>query len=166
MVGVHWPATVERLAFQLSQAKAADRRVHEAKSVGSGRPNRDDLPPAEYQRQLHAYVQTPEYRASDRELRIAVALSKAHDAALLRAAHALPARRAEGNRPPLRLQHPRILPGGHVPQWWMNAINTTYAGIWRAIPSPGPELRLGSPDDLLVQEVARQARLLQASHSE
>lgn len=45
----------------------------------------------------------------------------------------------------------------------MSVINATYAGIWRAIPSPGPELRLGSPDDPLVQEVARQARLLQAS---
>lgn len=118
MVGVQWPGAVERLAFQLSQAEAADRRVDEAKSVGSGRPNRDDLMPAEYQRQLHTYVQTPEYRASDREVRVAVALSTAH--------------------------------------------NTTYAGISRAFPSPGPKLRLGSPDDLLVQEVARQARLLQA----
>ncbi len=163
MAGVQWPGAVERLALQLSQAEAANRRVDEVKSVGSSRPNRDDVTPAEYQRQLHAYVQTPEYRASDRELRIAVALSKAHDAALLRAAHKLPARRAGGNRPPLRLPRPRILPGGHVPQWWMNAINTTYAGIWRAIPSPGPELQLGSPDDPLVQEVARQARLLQAS---
>ncbi|MFP3989515.1 hypothetical protein U9R90_18950 [Streptomyces sp. E11-3] len=45
----------------------------------------------------------------------------------------------------------------------MNTINTTYAGIWRVIPSPGPELRLGSPEDPLVQEVAKQARLLQAS---
>ena len=163
VVGGQWPGAVERLALQLSQAEAADRRVDEAKSAGSGRPNRDDLTPAEYQRQLHAYVQTPEYKASDRELRVAVALSKAHDAALLRAAHKLLARRADGNRPPGRLPQPRILPGGPVPQWWINAVNTTYASIWRAIPSTGPELRLGGPDDPLVQEVAKQARLLQAA---
>lgn len=66
-----------------------DRRVDEAKGARSNRPNRDDLAPAEYQRQLHAYVQTPEYKAADRELRVAVALSKAHDAALLRAARKL-----------------------------------------------------------------------------
>ncbi|MGW2891876.1 hypothetical protein ACWDDN_42540 [Streptomyces griseoruber] len=137
--------------------------MDETKSAGSSLPNRDDLAPAEYQRQLHAYVQTSEYKASDHELRVAVVLSKAHDAALLRAARKLLARRADGKRPPRRLPRPRILPGGHVPQWWMNTINTTYAGIWRAIPSPGAEFRLGGPDDPLVQEVAKQARLLQAS---
>ncbi|MGW0950016.1 hypothetical protein ACWD4O_46900 [Streptomyces sp. NPDC002623] len=68
--------------------------MDKAKSAGSSRPNRDDLAPAEYQRRLHAYVQTPEYKASDRELRGAVVLSKAHDAALLRAAHELLARRS------------------------------------------------------------------------
>ncbi|WP_369244487.1 hypothetical protein [Streptomyces sp. R41] len=88
---------------------------------------------------------------------------KAHDAALLRSARRLLARRAEGKRPPRRLPQPRVLPGGYVPEWWMSSINSSYAGIWRAIPSPGPELRIGSPDDLLVQEVAKQARLLQAS---
>ncbi|MGP4012520.1 hypothetical protein [Streptomyces sp. 4N124] len=108
-------------------------------------------------------MQTPEYEASDRELRVAAVLSKAHDAALLRTAHRLLARRGGGKRSPLHLPQPRILPGGHVPQWWINAINTTYAGIWRAIPSPGPELRLGAPDDPLAHEVAQQARLLQAS---
>jgi len=51
----------------------------------------------------------------------------------------------------------------HVIGLWINAINTTYAGIWRAIPSTGPDLRLGGPDDPLVQEIAKQARLLQAS---
>lgn len=163
MVGGQWPGAVERLALQLSQAEAAARRVDEAKSAGSGRPNWNDLASDEYQRQLHAYVQTPEYKASDRELRVAVVLSKAHDAALLRAAHKLLARCADGNRPPRRLPQPRILPGGHVPQWWINTINTTYAGIWRAIPSAGPELGLGGPDDPLVQEIAKQARLLQAS---
>ncbi|MGW4517311.1 hypothetical protein ACWEO4_36260 [Streptomyces sp. NPDC004393] len=45
----------------------------------------------------------------------------------------------------------------------MNSINATDAGIWRAIPPTGLELRLGDPDDPLVQEVAKQARLLQAS---
>ncbi|MBZ9638089.1 hypothetical protein [Streptomyces sp. PSKA30] len=164
MVGGQWPGAIERLARQLSQAEAADRCVDEAKSAGSGqRPNRNDLAPAEYQRQLRAYVQTPQYKAADRELRVAVALSKAHDAALLRSARKLLARRAGGKWPPRRLPQPRILPGGHVPQWWINTINTTYAGIWRAIPSPGPELRFGGPDDPLVQEVAKQARLLQAS---
>ncbi|MFI6663315.1 hypothetical protein ACIBL8_48580 [Streptomyces sp. NPDC050523] len=108
-------------------------------------------------------MQTPEYKASDRELRVAVAGSKAQDAALLRAAHKLLARRADGKRPPRRLPQPRIRPGGHVPQWWINAINSTYAGIWRAIPSTGIELRLGGPDDPLVQEIAKHARLLQAS---
>ncbi|MGW1616149.1 hypothetical protein ACWCQZ_43205 [Streptomyces sp. NPDC002285] len=163
MVGGQWPGAVERLALQLSQAEAADRRVDEAKSAGSGRPNRDDLAPAEYRRQLHAYVQTPEYKAADRALRVAVALSKAHDAALLRAAHQLLARRAGGKRPSRRMPQPRILPGSNVPQWWIEAINTTDAGIWRAIPSPGPELRLSGPDDALAHEVAKQARLLQAS---
>ncbi|MER6076564.1 hypothetical protein ABT187_49505, partial [Streptomyces sp. NPDC001817] len=116
-----------------------------------------------YQRQLHAYVQTPQYKATDRELRVAVALSKAHDAALLCAARKLLTRRTDGKLPPRRLPQPRILPGGYVPQWWMNSINATDAGIWRAIPPTGPELRLGDPDDPLVQEVAKQARLLQAS---
>lgn len=158
------PTAIERLAQQLDQAQAADRRVDEAKRAESPtRPKRDDFEPAEYQRRLHAYVRTPEYKAADRELRASVALSKAHDAALLRAAHQLLARRATGERPPRRLPQPRILPGSHVPQWWIETINTTYAGIWRAIPSPGPELQLGGPDDPLVQEVAKQARLLQAS---
>ncbi|MFC5220025.1 hypothetical protein [Streptomyces coerulescens] len=138
--------------------------MDEAKSSDSAtRPKRDDFEPAEYQRQVRAYVQTPEYKAADRELRVAVALSKAHDAALLRAAHQLLNRRAGGKRPPRRLPQPRILPGSNVPQWWIETINTTYAGIWRAIPAPGPELRLGGPDDALVHEVAKQARLLQAS---
>ncbi|WP_246113590.1 hypothetical protein [Streptomyces montanus] len=138
--------------------------MEEAKKTGSPtRPNSDDLEPAEYRRQLRAYVQTPQYKAAAHQLRVAVALSKAHDAALLRSASKLLARRAGGKRPPHRLPQPRILPGGHVPQWWIDTINTTYAGIWRAIPTPGPELRLGSPDDPLVQEVAKQARLLQAS---
>jgi hypothetical protein len=92
-----------------------------------------------------------------------VALSKAHDAALLPSARKLLARYANGQRPPRRLPPPRILPGGYVPQWWINSVNATYAGIWRAIPSTGPELGLGGPDNPLVQEVAKQARLLQAS---
>ncbi|WP_128382509.1 hypothetical protein [Streptomyces cavernae] len=164
MVRGQWPEAIERLAVQLSHAEAADRRVEEAKSAGSGqRPNRNDLAPAEYQRQLHAYLQTPQYKAADRELRVAVALSKAHAAALLRSARKVLARYADGKQAPRHLPQPRILPGGHVPQWWMNTVNATYAGIWRAIPSAGPELRLGSPDDSLVQEVAKQARLLQAS---
>ncbi|AKJ15681.1 hypothetical protein ABB07_38170 [Streptomyces incarnatus] len=138
--------------------------MEEAKSAGRGqRPNWNDLAPAEYQRQLQAYVQTPQYKAADRELRVAVALSKAHDAALLRSAHRLLARYAAGRQVPRRLPQPRILPGGYVPQWWMNTINATYAGMWRAIPSTGPELQLGGPDDPMVQEVAKQARLLQAS---
>lgn len=137
----------------MDEAKEADHPT---------RPHRDDLEPAEYQRRIRAYVQTPEYKAADRERRVAVVLSKAHDAAVLRASRRLLARRAGGKRPPLRLPQPRIVPGGHVPQWWIDTINTTYAGIWRAIPSPGPELRLGGPDEPLVQEVAKLARLLQA----
>ncbi|MCX4993478.1 hypothetical protein [Streptomyces sp. NBC_00568] len=164
MVWGSWPTATERLAHQLGQAQAADRRVTEAKKASARQgPNSADLEPAEYRRQQRAYVQTPEYQAADRELLAAVVLSKAHDAALLRSARKLLARRADGRRPPRRLPQLRILPGGHVPQWWMNTLNTTYAGIWRAIPTPGPELRLGSPDDPLIQEVAAQARLLQAS---
>ncbi|MGW7825152.1 hypothetical protein ACWGLF_45900 [Streptomyces puniciscabiei] len=164
MLGGQWRDAIERLTHQLTQAQAADRRVDQAKrSESPTRPKREDFEPAEFQRRLHAYVQTPEYRAADRELRVAVALSKAHDAALLRAAHQLLSRRASGKPPLRRLPQPRILPGGHVPQWWLEAINTTSAGIWRAIPPTGPELRLGGPDDRLVQEVAKQARLLQAS---
>ncbi|MEU3788026.1 hypothetical protein [Streptomyces sp900129855] len=164
MVGGPWPGAIERLALQLSQAQAADRRVDEAKKHESPtRPKRDAFEPAEYQRRLHAYVQTPEYKAADRELRVAVALSKAHDAGVLCAAGKLLARSSRGDRPPRRLPQPRILPVGYTPQWWIDTINRTYGGIWRAVPAPGPELRLGSPDDPLVQEVAEQARLLQAS---
>lgn len=164
MVGGQWPGVIERLALQLSQAQTADRRVDEAKNYEStNRPKRDDFEPAEYQRRVHLYVHTPEYQAVDRELRVAVALSKAHDAALLRAAGKLLARSSRGSRPPRRLPQPRILPGGHAPQWWIDTINRTYGGIWRAIPAPGPELRLGGPDDPLVQEIAEQARKLQAS---
>jgi hypothetical protein len=164
VVGGPWPTAIERLAQQLDHAQTANRRVSEAKRTENpARPKRDDYEPAEYQRRLREYVQTPEYKAAEREVRGAVALSKAHDAALLRTAHQLLARRAGGSRPPRRLPQPRILPGSYVPQWWIEAINTTYAGIWRAIPSPGPELRLGGPDDPLVQDVAKQARLLQAS---
>lgn len=163
-MGGPWPTAIKRLAHQLDQAQAADQRVDAAQRYrGPTRPSSKDLEPAEYQRRLRAYVQTPEYKASNRELKIAVALSKAHDAALLRAALKLLARRADGRQPPLRLPQPRILPGGYVPQWWISAINTTYAGIWRAVPAPGPELQIGGPDDPLVHEVAKQTRLLLAS---
>jgi hypothetical protein len=165
MVENQWPRAAERLAQQLGEAKAVDRREKETKTTASRRgPNSAHLGPAEYQRQLGAYVQTPEYKVAARELRVAVALMKAHDAALLRSARTLLVRRAQGKRPPRRLQRPHVLPGNYVPDWWMSSINSSYAGIWRAIPSPGPELLLGSPDDPLVQEVAKQARLLQASH--
>ncbi|MFE5142378.1 hypothetical protein ACFRDV_32780 [Streptomyces fagopyri] len=92
-----------------------------------------------------------------------MAMSKAHDAALLRAAGRLLVRRADGRQPPRRLPRPHVVPGPYVPEWWMSGVNSTYAGIWWALPAAGPELRLGSPDDPFVQDVARHARLLQAS---
>ncbi|MEU2587279.1 hypothetical protein ABZ612_31035 [Streptomyces avermitilis] len=165
MVGGQWPGAVERLARQLDEAQAADRRVKEAKATAARQsPSSTGLERAEYQRRLRAYVQTPEHKAASHAISVAVALMKAHDAALLRLAHILLARRANGQRPPRRLPQSLVLPGGYAPQWWISSINSTYAGIWRAIPSPGPELRLGSPDNPLVQEVAKQARRLQASH--
>ncbi|GHB74464.1 hypothetical protein GCM10010377_76150 [Streptomyces viridiviolaceus] len=164
VVGDPWPAAVERFGLQLDRARAAAQRVEDAKEAAFAQsPHRDDFEPAEYERRRRAYVQTPQYKAASREIRVAVALSKAHDGALLRAAGTILTRRAGGKRAPRHLPRPRIVPGRYVPQWWMNTINATYAGIWRAIPSPGPELRLESPDDPLVQEVAKQARLLQAS---
>ncbi|MFI6494295.1 hypothetical protein [Streptomyces sp. NPDC050564] len=164
IVGGQWPGAVERLAQQLDEAQAADRREIEAKTAASRRsPSRAGLEPAEYQRQLRAYVQTREYKAADHAIRVAVAVMKAQDAVLLCSARRLLVRRADGRRPPRRLPQARVLPGGYVPEWWMSGINASYAGIWWAIPSPGPELRLGSADDPLVQEVAKQARLLQAS---
>ncbi|GAA5707336.1 hypothetical protein AQJ43_29450 [Streptomyces avermitilis] len=164
MVGGQWPGAVERLAQQLGAAQAADRRVKEAKATAARQsPSSTGLERAEYQRRLRAHVQTPEHKAAAHAISVAVALMKAHDAALLRSAHTLLARRANGQRLPRRLPRPLVLPGGYAPQWWISSIDSTYAGIWRAIPSPGPELRLGSPNDPLVQEVAKQARLLQAS---
>ncbi|MFF0000928.1 hypothetical protein [Streptomyces avermitilis] len=164
MVGGQWPGAVEGLAQQLAEAQAADRRVKEAKATAARQsPSSTGLERAEYQRRLRAYVPTPEYKAAGHAIRVAVALMKAHDAALLRSAQTLLARRANGQRPPRRLPRPLVLPRGYAPRWWVSSINSTYAGIWRAIPSPGPELRLGSPGDPLVQEVAKQARLLQAS---
>lgn len=166
MVGSRWPRVLERLAHQLDEAQTADRRVEEAKATASRQgPSRTDLEPAEYQRLRRAYVRTPEYKAASREIEVAVVLMKVHDAALLRSARTLLARRADGKQPPRRLPKPRRLPGGRVPDWWMSSINTSYAGIWRAIPAPGPELRLGGPGDPLAQEVAKQARLLQASRA-
>ncbi|MET7729005.1 hypothetical protein [Streptomyces mirabilis] len=166
MLGGRWPGAVERLARQLEEAQAAERRVDESKATASRqRPSSTDLEPAAHQRQLRAYVQTPEYKAASREITVAVVLMKVHDAALLRSARTLLARRADDKRPPLRLPKPHLLPGGRVPDWWMSTINASYAGIWRAIPAPGPELRLGGPNDPLVQEVAKQARLLQASRA-
>ncbi|MFH9968542.1 hypothetical protein ACH4PR_45850 [Streptomyces mirabilis] len=166
MVRSRWPRVLERLAHQLDEAQAADRRVHEAKATASRQgPSSTDLELAEYQRLRRAYVQTPGYKAASCEIEVAVVLMKVHDAALLRSARMLLARRADGKQPPRRLPKPRRLPGGRVPDWWMSSINTSYASIWQAIPAPGPELRLGGPGDPLVQEVAKQARLLQASRA-
>jgi hypothetical protein len=148
MVGSRWPRVLERLAHQLDEAQAADRRVEEAKATSSPQgPSRTDLEPAEYQRLRRAYVRTSEYKAASREIEVAVVLMKVHDAALLRSARTLLARRADGKQPTRRLPKPCRLPGARVPDWWMSSINTSYAGIWRAIPAPGPELRLGGPGD-------------------
>lgn len=92
----------------------------------------------------------------------AVALSKAHDAALLKAAGMVLRRRADGRVAPRRLPRPRVLPGEATPRWWIDSVNNSAAGIWRVIPAPGPESALGPADDLLVQNVAQQARRLQA----
>lgn len=166
MVRGQWPAAVERLAQQLSDAQAADRRVTETKSAAARQDSyRAGLEPAEYQPQVRAYVHSRESKAADRAITAAVAVMKARDAALLRSARILLTRRADERRPPRRLPQPYVLPGGYTPQWWINAITTSYAGIWRAIPATGPELRLGGPDDPLVQHVAKQARLLQASRA-
>lgn len=53
-----------------------------------------------------------------------------------------------------------------MPRWWVNTVNATYPGIRRAIPPPGPDLRLGGPDDPLPlirglsPEASRRANLL------
>ncbi|MFD8316158.1 hypothetical protein [Kitasatospora purpeofusca] len=97
------------------------------------------------------------------ELFALVALSRARDAALLRAAGSALRRRAAGRSAPLWLSPSRVLPGEAAPRWWRQVVTQTDAGIWRAIPQPGPETALGQLDDPLVQEVAKGARLLQTS---
>ncbi|MFD9687309.1 hypothetical protein ACFWXO_16310 [Kitasatospora sp. NPDC059088] len=104
-------------------------------------------------------------RASREQVFSAVALSRARDAALLKAARFALRRRAAGRPAPLRLPHGRVLPGAAAPRWWRNAaVFRDDAGIWRVIPLPGPERLVGLPeDDPLVLDVAEQTRLLHAS---
>ncbi|MFJ2864996.1 hypothetical protein [Kitasatospora sp. NPDC087314] len=103
-------------------------------------------------------------RSSRGRLLSNVALSRARDAALLKAARFALCRRAAGRPAPLWLPHGRVLPGAATPRWWREAATRDDAGIWRVIPLPGPERLVGLPeDDPLVLAVAEQARLLQAS---
>lgn len=163
-----WLGTTALLAERTAAADRAKARVEAAKDrmVRSG-PTEPDDPSAdekaEYQHQLSVYVHTKTYLDVQAEVFAAVALSKARDAAVLRAASLALQRRAADSRPPRSLPKAFVLPGEATPQWWMNLINKTDAGIWRSIPRPGAELRIGSPDNPLVQDVAQQARLLQAS---
>ena len=136
MASDEWRATLEALTARLDVAVRANERVTDAKG------QLDDP----YERLLAA-----------------VALSKAHDAALLRSAALALRRCAVGRRPPRWLPRARVLPGEAAPAWWRERINRSYAGIWRAIPEPGPELRVGPSDSDLVQDVARCAQQLQAS---
>ncbi|MFI5526998.1 hypothetical protein ACIA8O_00420 [Kitasatospora sp. NPDC051853] len=77
----------------------------------------------------------------------AVALRKAHEAAVLKAATLLLRRRAAGRPAPRRLPRGVLLPGGVTPRWWCEIVNQGDTGVWRLIPAPGPEEFVGLPAD-------------------
>ncbi|MEV4505468.1 hypothetical protein [Streptomyces klenkii] len=163
-----WQSTVDALADRAEQAARSSARVSEAKDeLVRIRPAHlaelSESDPAAYRRQVEIHVRSGGFAQAQRALLGAVALSKAHDAALLKAAGLVLRRRADGRPAPRRLPSPRVLPGEATPKWWIDSVNNSAAGIWRVIPEPGPESMLGARDDLLVQDVAQQARRLQAS---
>lgn len=135
MINFTWEDTIDALAVRALTAAHAHERVQELKAAGT----------------------------ADEPLLAAIAISKTYDAALLRAASVALHRRADGLHAPRWLPRPRLLPGGAAPRWWREAVNRSAAGIWKAIPQPGPERRLGPPDSPLVRNVTRCAQDLQAS---
>lgn len=164
----NWQSTVDALADRTEQAARASARVSQAKGdLARIRPAHlaelSESDPGAYRRQAEIHVHSNAFAQAQGALLGAVALSKAHDAALLKASGMLLRRRADGRPAPRRLPQPRVLPGGATPKWWIDSVNNSAAGIWRVIPLPGPESMLGPRDDLLVQDVAQQARRLQAS---
>ncbi|MFF1785555.1 hypothetical protein ACFVX9_03745 [Kitasatospora sp. NPDC058243] len=146
MIQHSWSRTVRELSERTELARSAASRVESAR----------DRPPGDH---------AQDERDSREQLFSTVALSRARDAALLKAARFALRRRAAGRPAPLWLPHGRVLPGAATPRRWRSAaVFRDDAGIWRVIPQPGPERLVGLPeDDTLVLEVAEQARLLRAS---
>ncbi|MEU3562850.1 hypothetical protein [Kitasatospora sp. NPDC006786] len=146
MIQHSWSRTARELSERTELARSAAttvEAVHDQFPGGRGQDERD----------------------SRERLFSAVALSRARDAALLKAARFALRRRAAGRPAPLWLPHGRLLPGAAAPRWWRSAaVFRDDAGIWRLIPLAGPESLVGLPeDDPLVLDVAEQARLLRAS---
>ncbi|MGF1427102.1 hypothetical protein [Kitasatospora sp. LaBMicrA B282] len=139
-----WPAAAAALADRLTRSEEA------ATLLALARREFDETAAPEAVDQALARI------------REAVAVSRAADRSVLSAARQLLHRRAAG-RSPGRL--PRIwqAPGPRTPAWWVALAVGEEWGIWRALPVPGPELRIAGASDPLVQDVAHQARLLQAS---
>ena len=94
--------------------------------------------------------------------RALLARSQISDTLLLRTSARALRRRAAGQSAPRRIPHTGI-PAQTAPSWWVARVLECQAGIWHAIPAPGPELKLGPPDDPLVQGVGLAAHELGAS---
>jgi hypothetical protein len=139
MIRPSWTDTTAALARRAELAEAASRRMKDAQA-NFGHSERET-----------------------QELFALVALSRARDAALLKAAGSALRRRAAGRPAPLWLPPSWVLPGEAAPRWWRELVTQRDAGIWLAIPQPGPETALGQLDDPLIQDVAKGARLLQTS---
>jgi len=120
----------------------------------SGRDEDDEAP---------ATGPDPEFQALTDQLTAAVAVSRGLDSALLNAAVTMLQRRAAGKAARALPAIPQPPADPEAFQRWSEALIEADAGIWKTIPEPDTELRLGTPDNQLVQTVAKQARLLRAS---
>lgn len=168
MTDARWVKAVAELGRMRDAAQAAAAGVQAAKAQAvARRPAHLDAlretDPAAYDLQLTAYAHSPQHRAAARGVAAAVARSTAYDRALLKGARTLLERRALGRRPPRRMPRAQVLHGQAAPDWWVRLVTRSAMGIWKEIPAPGPESRVGASDGGLVQDVAVQARLLQAS---
>ncbi len=136
-----WAGTVNALAALGERAHASDERRKETRRwVGESRGTADK------DRLNTEFLQ-------------AVVVSKVYQVGYMHRAHVLLKRRAAGRAPVLRPV--RVVPG--VPARWRDWVNDRHAGVWRAIPDPGPENALSAAEDPLVLTVRDCALALQAS---